>query len=64
MRCHFIRLNAKNDWDGALKNYKNALALGGSRTLPELFATAGIEFDFSEKTLMPLMEAVKKELGV
>jgi oligoendopeptidase F len=32
----------------ALTDLKAALALGGSRPLPELFRTAGVEFDFSE----------------
>ncbi|MEY3208708.1 MAG: hypothetical protein RL064_739, partial [Bacteroidota bacterium] len=31
----------------ALENYMNALALGGTRTLPELYKTAGLEFNFS-----------------
>ncbi len=38
------------------------LALGGSRALPELFEAAGLEFDFSEKTLRPLIEAVMEEI--
>jgi len=48
----------------ALEQYKSALALGGSRTLPELFAAAGIEFDFSDKTIRPLVEAVAMELDL
>ena len=56
--------NAKTDPAAALDRYKQALALGGSRTLPELFATAGIEFDFSEKTIAPLVEGVVEELGI
>ena len=46
----------------ALANYRAALALGGTRPLPELFAAAGIRFDFSEKTLRPLVGAVREEL--
>jgi oligoendopeptidase F len=46
----------------ALSNYRAALALAGTRSLPELFAAAGIRFDFSEKTLRPLMNAVREEL--
>lgn len=56
--------NAKADWSGALQKYKKSLALGGSRTLPELFATAGVEFDFSEQILMPLVDAVVEELNL
>lgn len=46
----------------ALSNYRAALALGGTKPLPELFATAGIQFDFSTKTLLPLMDALREEL--
>ena len=41
----------------------SALALGGTRPLPELFAAAGIAFDFSERTLGPLMNALGEELS-
>jgi len=47
----------------ALANYRAALALGGTRPLPELFSAAGIRFDFTEKTLRPLMSAVGEELA-
>jgi oligoendopeptidase F len=46
----------------ALSNYRAALSLGGTRSLPELFAAAGIQFDFSAKTLLPLMDALREEL--
>ena len=46
----------------ALASYRAALALGGTRPLPKLFAAAGIVFDFSPKTLRPLMAAIGEEL--
>jgi len=46
----------------AVADYRRALALGGARPLPELFAAAGIRFDFSEETLQPLMAAIGREL--
>lgn len=55
-------LQYKNDKAAAISNYRKALALGGSRPLPELFAAAGLEFDFSEKTIVPLVDAVGQEL--
>lgn len=55
-------LQSKQDPCCALINYRKALALGGSRPLPELFAAAGLEFDFSEKTIAPLLDAVGQEL--
>jgi oligoendopeptidase F len=55
--------NSKRDQAGALKQYKQALHLGGSRPLPELFSAAGCRFDFSRQTIGPLVELVKQELG-
>lgn len=46
----------------ALDNYKYALSLGGTRTLPELYKAAGIDFDFSQKSINELMLFVKHEL--
>jgi oligoendopeptidase F len=55
-------MKSKDDPRAALSNYRAALKLGGTRPLPELFSAAGIQFDFSEKTLRPLMNAVREEL--
>jgi oligoendopeptidase F len=57
-----IWLHSQNDWAQALQFYRQALALGGSRPLPELFKAAGMEFDFSEKIIAPLMKAVEAKL--
>ena len=54
--------NAKRDREQAIKQYRYALSLGGSRPLPELWKAAGLKFDFSEATLRPLIEAVQAEL--
>lgn len=54
---------ARRDQAAALAGYKRALALGGSRPLPELFSAAGIRFDFSESTIAPLMAAVDEALA-
>ncbi len=56
-------LQYRNDPDAALANYRNALALGGTRPLPELFAAAGVKFDFSADTIAPLVEAAREELA-
>ena len=55
-------IKSKENPRQALSNYRAALALGGMRPLPELFAAAGIRFDFSDQTLRPLMNAVREEL--
>lgn len=54
--------NAREDKSGELRRYREALALGGSRPLPQLWAAAGLTFDFSETTLRPLVEMVMDEL--
>jgi len=56
-------MKAKEDPRKALANYRAALALGGTRTLPELFSAAGIAFDFSDRTLGPLMNALAEEIA-
>ncbi len=48
----------REDAAGTLRKYREALSLGGTRKLPELFDAAGIRFDFSRATLEPLMQAV------
>jgi oligoendopeptidase F len=55
--------NSKRDKAKALHEYKSSLALGGSRPLPELFKAAGSPFDFSAKTIKPLVELTRKELA-
>ncbi len=52
----------KSDPEKALDNYVNALSLGGTKTLPELYKTAGLKFDFSPENIKSLMEFVKDEL--
>ena len=46
----------------ALDNYVTALSLGGTRTLPELYKAAGIEFNFSPAYIEKLAAFVNKEL--
>ena len=46
----------------ALDNYCSALALGGTKTLPQLFETAGLKFDFSPEKIKVLMEFVEGEM--
>jgi oligoendopeptidase F len=46
----------------ALDNYCKALALGGTATLPKLYETAGLKFNFSPGIIKELMDFVKVEL--
>jgi len=55
--------NSKVDRAKALRDYQSALALGGSRPLPELFSTAGCRFDFTAATVKPLVNLLRGELA-
>jgi len=55
--------NSKRDKARALNDYKKSLALGGSRPLPELFSTAGCQFEFSARTIQPLAGMLREELA-
>jgi oligoendopeptidase F len=46
----------------ALENYTTALSLGGTRTLPELYAAAGLEFNLSPAYIQKLADFVNGEL--
>lgn len=56
-------LRSLEDRHTALSNYRGALRLGGTKPLPDLFTAAGLHFDFSEKTVAPLVQAVGEELA-
>ncbi|MEX0877192.1 MAG: M3 family oligoendopeptidase [Phycisphaerales bacterium] len=48
--------------EAALAAYRKSLSLGGSVPLPELFAAAGLPFDFGDETVGRLVERVRAEL--
>jgi oligoendopeptidase F len=47
----------------AVDRYLGALRLGGSRPLPELFAAAGLPFDFGPDAVRGLTDRVRQELA-
>lgn len=47
----------------ALENYKKALAQGYTKTLPQLYETAGIQFNFSPAYVAELGQFVKERLN-
>lgn len=51
-------LHAKQDAPAAVAAYRKALALGGTRPLPELFAAAGVRFDWTDDIWQPLTGAL------
>jgi oligoendopeptidase F len=52
----------KKNKDQALDHYIQALSLGGTKTLPELYEAAGLKFDFSGTYIKELMDFVESEL--
>jgi oligoendopeptidase F len=54
--------NYKNDPEKALDAYEAALKLGYTKSIPEIYKTAGIEFNFSESYVNELATFVKAEL--
>lgn len=48
--------------EAALNHYIEALSLGGTKTLPELYRAAGLPFDFSPARMKTLMEFVRSEM--
>ncbi len=52
----------KENKEQALNNYISALAKGGTGTLPELFNTAGLRFDFSPTVVGNLMAFIHDEM--
>jgi oligoendopeptidase F len=54
----------KENPEKTIENYIEALRLGSSKSLPEVYEAAGVKFDFSSKTIAELMEFVAKELDL
>ncbi len=52
----------REDPAGTVQSYTNALKLGYTKTIGEIYSTAGIAFDFSRECVGQLGQFVKKEL--
>jgi oligoendopeptidase F len=52
----------QNNPQQALENYIQALSLGGTKTLPELYKAAGLKFDLSPNHIKTLMEFTAAEM--
>jgi oligoendopeptidase F len=55
--------SALKDQAGAVAAYRRALALGGTKSLPELYATAGAKFAFDAATLGPVVGLMEEKLA-
>ena len=51
--------NALRDQSKAVATYRQALQLGGTRTLPQLFSAAGADFRFDEPMLKELVSLIE-----
>ncbi|MDQ3996079.1 MAG: M3 family metallopeptidase, partial [Gemmatimonadota bacterium] len=54
---------SRRDPAGALRRYKAALALGGTRSLPEIYATAGASLVFDATDMAPLVAEVEQRIA-
>lgn len=54
--------NALKDQAAAVRAYRAALALGGTRSLPELYATAGARFAFDHETMRSAIALLESQL--
>jgi oligoendopeptidase F len=54
--------NYQENPEKAIQEYKNALRMGYSKTLPELYKAAGIEFSFSSSYIESLVKFVLNEI--
>jgi oligoendopeptidase F len=57
-----IWMQFKKNKQQAIDNYMNALSLGGTKTLPQLYEAAGLKFDFSPENIKTLMDFVAEEM--
>ena len=55
--------NYKTEPKNAISQYKEALKLGHSTSIPEIYKAAGIRFDFSETYIRELIGFVREELA-
>lgn len=55
--------NALKDQKAALANYRRALSLGVTKSLPELYAAAGAKFAFDADTLREAVELIESAIA-
>jgi oligoendopeptidase F len=55
--------NSMTNFQQAIDDYKAALRLGYTKSIPEIYETAGIRFDFTENYLKELADFVQTELS-
>lgn len=58
-----IYKNFKGNPQKAIQQYMDALKLGYTKSIPEIYATAGIKFDFSVEYIRELVAFMKEEIA-
>jgi oligoendopeptidase F len=56
--------NAQRDRRSAVRMYREGLALGATRPLPELFRAAGARLTFDPAELLALVEMVEERMAM
>ncbi len=54
--------NSLKDQENAVEQYRSALALGGTASLPDLFRAAGAKLAFDSQTLQEAVELMEDQL--
>jgi oligoendopeptidase F len=54
---------SKENYNQAVQNYIHGLSLGGQKSLPELFAESGLEFNFQEELIHKLCLEILQEIN-
>jgi oligoendopeptidase F len=54
--------NALKDQAQAVKDYRKALALGGTASIPDLFSAAGVKFTFDSETLGEAIDLIERTI--
>lgn len=54
--------NSKSDFSSAIEKYKSALSLGYTKSIPAIYKSAGVTFDFSRGNIRSLAQFINNEL--
>ena len=55
--------NSLTDQAGAVRQYKQALALGGTQPIPALFSAAGARFGFDTELMTELVDLIETTIA-
>lgn len=55
--------NSLEDWERSVAAYRQAISLGTSVTIPELYEAAGIRFAFDEQSLQTAVKTIMESIA-